>query len=207
MGIFSWFRRDKGGAEKSEPHLGGPREPLETKRLILRPFREGDGEALFQLNSDPEVMRYFPAPMTREESGVMLETLIQRAQGGDVTFRAVTLKEGQFIGLAGLNRPRFAAPFMPCVEVGWRFVHRAWGKGFATEAASASLTYGFNELGLREIVAFTVPANERSIRVMERLGMTRDPDEDFDHPRVPEGSPLRRHVLYRIHREDWEPAA
>lgn len=209
MSIFSWFGRGdepEDPDEPHEPHLGGPREPIETKRLTLRPFREGDGNALYQLNSDPEVMRYFPnGAMSRKDSDAMLKTLVQRGQSGDVTFRAVTLKAGQFVGLAGLNRPRFPAPFMPCVEVGWRFVHAAWGKGFATEAASAAISFGFEELGLKEIVAFTVPANERSIRVMERLGMSRDPDGDFDHPRVPDGSPLKRHVLYRISREDWEP--
>lgn len=211
MSLFKWLRRSGGDENGSPPaeshHHGSPREPIETRRLILRPFRDGDSAALYQLNSDQKVMRYFPGPMTRAESNAMLETLVERVQGGDITFRAVTLKAGHFIGLAGLNRPRFKAPFMPCVEVGWRFVHQAWGKGFATEAASASISYGFDELSLREIVAFTVPANTRSIRVMERLGMTRDEEGDFDHPRVPPESPLRRHLLYRLKREDWEPPA
>lgn len=202
MRLLSLFRRGKRAATDKSAY--DPRDPIETRRLILRPFRNGDSNAFYQLNSDPEVMRYFPAPMTREESDAVLETLIERGQAGDLTFRAVTLKAGHFLGLAGLNRPRFEAPFMPCVEVGWRLARASWGRGYATEAAEGALDYGFGELHLREIVAFATPLNERSIRVMERIGMIRDEEGDFEHPRIPEGSPLRRHVLYRIRREDWE---
>ncbi|MES1239233.1 MAG: GNAT family N-acetyltransferase, partial [Chloroflexota bacterium] len=112
--------------------------------------------------------------------------------------------DGTFLGFTGLTRPRFDAPFMPAVEVGWRFARHTWGKGYATEAARAALGFGFEVLGLEEIVSFTSPANERSWRVMERLGMTHDPADDFDHPRLPEGHRLRRHLLYRLPRAAWE---
>ncbi len=111
--------------------------------------------------------------------------------------------DGAFLGVTGLSRPSFEAPFTPAVEVGWRFAREAWGHGYATEAAKAAVEFGFETLGLREIVSFTVPANERSWRVMERLGMKRDPVDDFEHPRLPEGHPLRRHFLYRLRASDW----
>jgi ribosomal-protein-alanine N-acetyltransferase len=119
--------------------------------------------------------------------------------------RAVEAKGAGFIGFAGLNPPPFEAHFTPCVEVGWRLARHAWGKGYATEAARASLDWGFGKLGLEQIVSFTVPANARSRAVMERLGMIRDPDGDFDHPEMAVDSPLRRHVLYRLRRVDWNP--
>ena len=105
-----------------------------------------------------------------------------------------------FAGFLGLGRPRFEAAFTPCVEVGWRLAAEHWGRGYATEGARAALAYGFGTLGLDEIVSFTVPGNRRSIRVMEKLGMTRDPADDFDHPVLPEGHRFRRHVLFRIRR-------
>ena len=103
-----------------------------------------------------------------------------------------------FVGFVGLAVPGFQAPFTPCVEIGWRLAVEHWGHGYATEAARAALDCGFQRLGLEEIVAFTVPANRRSRRVMERLGMTWSAADDFDHPRLPPGHPLRRHVLYRV---------
>jgi RimJ/RimL family protein N-acetyltransferase len=111
--------------------------------------------------------------------------------------------DGRFLGFTGLAAPTFKAHFTPCVEVGWRFAVEAWGHGYATEAARAALRFGFENLDLAEIVSFTVPANTRSRAVMERLGMTRDPADDFDHPRLPEGHPLRHHVLYRLGHERW----
>jgi RimJ/RimL family protein N-acetyltransferase len=102
-----------------------------------------------------------------------------------------------FLGVVGLETVSYQAHFTPAVEVAWRLARLSWGRGYATECARAAVDYGFDELGLREIVALTVPANQRSRRVMECLGMTRAPEDDFDHPRVPEG-PLKRHVLYRL---------
>jgi len=112
-----------------------------------------------------------------------------------------------FIGFVGLNQPSFSAPFMPCVEIGWRLAHEHWGHGYATEAAQVALRFGFLDLALPEIVSFTAIVNERSQRVMQRLGMLHDQAEDFDHPAPPEGDRLRRHVLYRLSRERWQKPA
>ena len=112
-----------------------------------------------------------------------------------------------FVGFVGLSVPTFEAHFTPCVEVGWRLARAHWGRGYATEAAGAALTFGFSDVGLDEVVSFTVPHNRPSRRVMQRLGMRRDPAEDFEHPSLPEGHPLRRHVLYRLHRDHWLQAA
>jgi RimJ/RimL family protein N-acetyltransferase len=109
-------------------------------------------------------------------------------------------RDGSFIGFIGLNVPSFEAPFTLCVEIGWRLAADCWGQGLATEGAHAIVRYGFETLGLDELVSFTVPANARSRRVIEKLGMTHDPADDFDHPRLPAGHPLRRHVLYRLNR-------
>jgi RimJ/RimL family protein N-acetyltransferase len=159
------------------------------------------------MNADPEVMRHFPSPLTAQESDVLMESLSTRwAADGFGGWVVERLEDGAFLGVTGLSRPSFEALFTPAVEVGWRFAHHAWGHGYATEAARAALRFGFEQLQLGEIVSFTVPANARSRAVMERLGMTRDPADDFEHPRLPPGSPLRRHVLYRLRREDWTAA-
>jgi RimJ/RimL family protein N-acetyltransferase len=172
---------------------------LRTERLRLRQWRDDDLEPFADLNADPEVMRYFPALMTREQSDALAEreraAIAERGWG----LWAVEVVGGPpFVGFVGLTEHTFPAHFTPAVEVGWRLARSAWGHGYATEAARAALSFGFGELALDEVVSMTVPANERSRRVMERLGMTRSPADDFDHPRVPAGSPLRRHVLYRL---------
>jgi RimJ/RimL family protein N-acetyltransferase len=151
------------------------------------------------MNADARVMEFFPKTLTREESDATADWIESGFAAHGFGFYAMELREtGEFIGFTGLAVPAFDAPFMPRVEIGWRLSVEHWGRGLATEAARASLRYGFEELGLTEIVAFTVPANGRSRRVMEKIGMTRDPGDDFDHPRIPEGSALRRHVLYRV---------
>ncbi len=175
---------------------------LETERLILRQWRDGDAGAFAAMNADPEVMRYFPAPLSRAESDALLARARRKWRELGLCFFAVEVKGGELIGFAGLNPPPFEAHFTPCVEVGWRLARHAWGKGYATEAARASLAYGFGTLGLTEIVSFTVPGNTRSRAVMERIGMTRDPADDFGHPDLPLDSPLCRHVLYRLRREE-----
>ena len=150
------------------------------------------------MNADPRVMEYFAAPLSPDESDAMiLRNQAHMAQHG-FGFFAVELRDtGELIGLTGLSRVPFEAHFTPCVEIGWRLAAAHWNRGLATEAARQCLRYGFEELALQEIVAFTVPANQRSRRVMEKLGMTRNADDDFEHPRLPEGHPLRKHVLYR----------
>ncbi len=144
-------------------------------------------------------MEHFPALLTRRESDELVGRIEAGLEANGFGIWALELRDGgEFIGFAGLNVPNFEAPFMPAVEVGWRLARRAWGQGYATEAGRAALDFGFGQVGLTEIVSLTSVGNERSRAVMERLGMTRDPADDFDHPTVPAGRPLRRHVLYRI---------
>jgi RimJ/RimL family protein N-acetyltransferase len=141
---------------------------------------------------------------TARRSPTSTPTLASPSSSGGCGLWAVEREEdGAFLGFTGLSSPPFEASFTPAVEVGWRFAHHAWGHGYATEAAEAALEFGFERLGLAEIVSFTTVANARSRRVMERLGMRHDPGEDFDHPRLEAGHPLRRHVLYRLAHEDW----
>jgi RimJ/RimL family protein N-acetyltransferase len=175
---------------------------LTTARLRLRPWRDDDLAAFAALNADPEVMEHLPGVLTREESDAMVGRLRAHFDAHGFGLWAVDAGDG-VVGFAGLSVPRFDAPFMPAVEVGWRFARAAWGKGYATEAARAAMADGFGRLGLREIVSFTVPANGRSRRVMERLGMTHDEQDDFDHPVFPPGHRLCRHVLYRMKWEAW----
>ena len=178
---------------------------LRTERLLLRGWLERDRAPYNAMNADPEVMRHFQSPLAAAESDALLESLTPQWEahgfGGWIVERE---HDGAFLGVTGFSRPSFEAHFTPAVEIGWRFARASWGHGYATEAATAAMRYGFETVGLDEIVSFTVPANERSWRVMERLGMHRDPADDFDNPRLPDGHPLRRHVLYRLRRADWE---
>jgi RimJ/RimL family protein N-acetyltransferase len=171
---------------------------LRTPRLLLRPWRDEDVAAFAELSADPAVMEYL-RPLPDRASG---EAWAARARAHWQQHRfgqwVVELpEEARFIGVVGLSTVTFAAPFTPAVDIAWRLARAYWGRGYATEAAGAALDHGFEMLGLAEIVAFTVPANQRSRRVMERLGMMRDQAGDFDHPSLPEG-PLKRHVLYRL---------
>jgi RimJ/RimL family protein N-acetyltransferase len=181
---------------------------LTTERLILRQWQESDGDAFARLNADPVVMEHFPRCLTREESDAAL-TRTQKAIGErGWGFWAVEVRGGPpFIGFVGLSKPGFQAHFTslqaPCVEIGWRLLREHWGKGYVSEAATECLRFGFEKLTLQEIVAFTVPLNQRSRAVMKRIGMSRDPSDDFDHPNLEPGHPLRRHVLYRMSRSDW----
>jgi RimJ/RimL family protein N-acetyltransferase len=174
---------------------------VRTERLVLRQWRDDDLEPFAALNADLEVMRYFPAPLTRAQSDALAERERERIARGGWGLWAVEVVDGPpFVGFVGLARPAFDAHFTPAVEVGWRLAREHWGRGYATEAARAALAFGFDELDLAEIVSFTSVLNERSQRVMDRIGMSRDLDGDFDHPSLPAGHPLRRHVLYRIGR-------
>ena len=178
--------------------------PLRTERLILRTWQPGDREPFAEINADPVVMEHFPAPLTRAESDRFADRIedLWRVDGWGLW--AVQIAEDQsFAGFVGLNRAEFAAPFTPAIEVGWRLAQQHWGQGYATEAGRAALGYGFQELDLLEIVSFTSTVNTRSQRVMAKLGMQRDPGDDFDHPGIAPGDRLRRHVLYRLTRSDW----
>ncbi|MEO5874501.1 MAG: GNAT family N-acetyltransferase [Streptosporangiaceae bacterium] len=175
---------------------------LSTERLLLRRWREEDRAPFAALNADPEVMEHFPAPLTRAESDATADRFEERLHAHGYAMWALEVWDsGAFIGFTGIQNVPFDAAFTPAVEVGWRLARPAWGHGYASEAARASLRHGFGTVGLTEIVAMTSTTNLRSQAVMERLGMTRDPADDFDNPRVPAGSPLLRHVLYRRARD------
>jgi RimJ/RimL family protein N-acetyltransferase len=178
---------------------------IATERLLLRPWRQSDRAPFAALNADPLVMEWFPALLSAAESGAVADSIEQRMieQGGWGLWAVEVPGVAGFIGFVGLNRAQ-AVLGRPAIEVGWRLAAEHWGHGYAPEAARASLAYGFEHLGVEEIVAFTVPGNEKSRRVMEKLGMSHDPADDFDNPRIPVGSPLVRHVLYRIMREAFE---
>ena len=171
---------------------------LRTERLLLRRWRQHDLEPFARLNADPEVMRYFPFTLTREQSDELAARIVHAIEHDGWGLWAVEVLGGpSFIGFVGLGTPNFDAHFMPAVEVGWRLGLEHWGNGYATEAGRAAVEFAFEHLRLDQIVAMVGTKNIRSQRVAQRLGMTRDPADDFDHPNVPEG-PLRRHVLYRL---------
>lgn len=180
---------------------------LETPRLICRPWADSDRAPFAALNADPVSMQHFPAPLTRAESDALVDAMIAyRAETGFCLSAVARKADGAFIGMVGLHQVRFTAPFTPAVEIGWRILRAHEGQGYVTEAARSWLAYGFETLGLPRIVSFTVPANLPSRAVMERIGMTRVDDGDFDHPRLAEGHPLRRHVLYAITRDAFTAA-
>lgn len=178
---------------------------LRTKRLILRPFEEGDAAPFAALNADPAVMAEFPKTLTRDESDRILTMSETRRVSKGFGFSAVASHDGTFLGMCGLNAPGYETAFTPCVEIGWRFARSVWGQGYASEAARAWLAHGFSVLKLPEIVSFTATTNVRSAAVMRRIGMTRDREGDFLHPNLAPDHRLAPHVLYRIHNRDFEP--
>lgn len=172
---------------------------IDTPRLRLRGWREADLAPHAAMNADPEVMRYMPSPLSRDESDALVRRIEDHFVAHGFGLWAVEeTTSGEWVGFVGLAVPSFEAAFTPCVEVGWRIARAHWGRGLASEAARAAVDFGFERAGLPEIVSFTVPANTASRRVMEKIGMERDPHDDFDHPRLPNGHPLQRHVLYRL---------
>ncbi len=179
------------------------RRSLETPRLLLRRFGPEDLAPFAARNADPEVMAFFPSTLSRRESDELVARIESGFSAHGFGLWALEVKAtGAFIGFTGLAVPGFDVPFAPAVEVGWRLARPAWGSGFASEAARASLRHGFEELGLAEVVSFTFEGNRRSRAVMERLGMVRDPVDDFEHPRLV-GHPLAPHVLYRLGAGRW----
>lgn len=174
---------------------------LVTKRLVLREWTDFDLPAFAALNADPRVMEFLPKTLDREESDALAARIREGFPKHGFGLWAVEISGvADFAGFIGLSVPNFTAPFTPCVEVGYRLAFDHWGKGYATEGALAALEFGFTQAGLTEIVSFTVPDNIWSRHVMQKCGLTRDPADDFDHPKLPEGHRLRRHVLYRISR-------
>lgn len=175
---------------------------IETGRLCLRLWDKADRLPFRRMNSDPRVMEFFPKPLSGEESDAFLEAIRQRISENGFGLWAVEEKAtSSWIGFIGFNRPKFEADFTPCVEIGWRLLPGAWGKGYATEGALACLDYGFHPLGFEEVVSFTSLLNARSQKVMARLGMK--PDHEFMHPLIEAHQPLAPHILYRIKRADF----
>jgi len=178
---------------------------IRTARLRLRGWREEDREPFAAMNADPVVMEHFVQPSTREGSDAFVDRIVARwRESGFGLWAVERVDQGRFIGFVGLAPAVFEAPFTPAVEVGWRLAAEHWGHGFASEAAREALAYGFTTVGLDEIVSFTAVGNVRSQAVMQRIGLRRDPCMDFDHPSVPEGHPVRRHVFYRLTRARWQ---
>lgn len=186
---------------------------LRTERLLLRPLRDSDLDAFAAMHADPQVVAHLHPPLTRAESEIVLERIRTNTARDGVGPFAVELRgdvpspspspspaPSPFVGLVGLARPRIDMPLMPCVEIAWRLASAYWGRGYASEAARACLDFGFHHLELPEILAWTSRDNRASQRVMEKLGMVRDPDADFDHPRLPLGDRLRRHLVWRLTR-------
>jgi RimJ/RimL family protein N-acetyltransferase len=172
---------------------------LSTDRLHLRRWRPEDLAPFAALNADPLVMEFFPSVLSARESDALAARIeADMSEHGWGLWAVEIPGVTAFAGYIGLAKPRLEAPFTPCIEIGWRLAHEHWGHGYATEGARAAVSFGFDRLKLEEIVSFTVPANARSRRVMERLGMVRNPADDFDHPGLPAGHTLRRHVLYRM---------
>lgn len=177
---------------------------LETQRLLLRAWRDADLDPLAEICADPLVMRYFPGLLTRDECAAAIARCRLHFIRHGFGFWALERKsDGRFIGLTGLSWSRLPLPFCPAVEIGWRLARDQWGQGLAREAAEASLACAFEQLELPDVVAYTAAGNELSLRLMRTLGMQAEPHEDFDHPNLPGGHPLRVHRLYRIRRDDW----
>lgn len=182
--------------------MAGPE--LRTGRLVLRRWRDADRDPFAALNADPRVTEHFRSSLSREQS----DGLVDRIEAGFERYGfglwAVEVADtGEFVGFTGLAVPNFDPPWGPSVEVGWRLARHAWGKGYATEAATAALDQGFDVAGLPSVVSFTARSNERSQAVMRRLGMTYDPADDFLHPNLPPGHRLTAHVVYRLTAADW----
>jgi ribosomal-protein-alanine N-acetyltransferase len=174
---------------------------LTTDRLVLRRWIDDDRAPFAELNADPEVMRYFPQTMTRDQSDAMVDRIELGFEENGFGLWAIEI-DGRFGGFTGLNRTTFATPMGPHMEIGWRLATWAWGQGYATEAARCVLDVAFADLGLTEVYSFTTETNRPSEKVMQRIGMTRRPDLDFDHPNTP-GWWGVKHIVYRIESSDY----
>lgn len=179
-------------------------EPIATERLILRQWKESDLLPFFKINSDPKVMEFFPALLSRKESDEFVSEIQRRIDKNGWGLWAVEEnKSKQFIGFVGLNQPKIELFFSPCIEVGWRLAKEYWGKGYATEAGKKALEYAFSVLSANEVVSFTAAINKRSEAVMRRLGMANS-HSNFNHPAVPSQSQLYEHILYNISQKQWQ---
>lgn len=193
--------------------MDGAVELIRTPRLVLRTWQAGDAQAFWEMNQDPRVTEFLPGPLSMAQAEAFVAAQQELfARSGACYFATSVAATGEFAGFVGLKRHEAGAgpatlPFAPCTDIGWRLAARHWGQGYASEAARACLRFGFEELGLGEIVSFTVPANLRSRAVMAKLGMREDAGGAFAHPALPPDHPLSRHVLYRLRRSDAQAAA
>ena len=177
---------------------------IDTERLILRTWNKEDARSYFQINQDPKVIEFLRGPLTMKQVNDFIPVMNSHGDTDSYTLWAACLKgTGELIGFIGLNYTDWESHFTPAVEVGWRLGSQFWGKGYATEGAKASLDYGFKKCGLKEIVSFTVPANVRSLGVMEKIGLKRDINGDFAHPKLAVDHPLSQHVLYRLRADEY----
>jgi RimJ/RimL family protein N-acetyltransferase len=177
---------------------------LPTERLVLRGWTDADKAPFAAMNADTRVMELFPTVLTAVESDALVARMMEAFREVGFGLWAVERRSDRaLLGFVGLAAPAWEAAFTPCVEIGWRLAFDAWGRGYATEAARTVLEFAFDRLRLTHVVSFTTVGNRRSRAVMERLGMSHDPRDDFDHPRLPAGHPLRRHVLYRLSADRW----
>jgi RimJ/RimL family protein N-acetyltransferase len=194
------------------PPAGGarlsPQPELRTSRLLLRRWRDEDLDPFAAINADPAVLEFLGPARPRSASDAFVAETERSFEEHGFGLWAVEVPDlASCIGFIGLDRVSFDASFTPAVEIGWRLAREHWGHGYASEGARAALTFAFDTIRLDEVVSFTARSNVRSQRVMERIGMHRDPGGDFEHPRVPDGDPLRPHVLYRIRASDARPQA
>jgi RimJ/RimL family protein N-acetyltransferase len=172
---------------------------IETERLLLREWIDDDILPFYEMGQDPRVMEYFPSLWSMNSVEIFIKNMQIQLEEKKYSLWALEEKKSKrFIGFVGLNSPQWEAHFTPCVEIGWRLAFEFWGKGYATEAAKSVLKYAFNKLHLQELVSFTTVGNLRSRKVMERIGMHRDPEGDFLHPKLDPNHILAKHVLYRI---------
>ncbi len=177
---------------------------LDTERLRLRRWNAHDRAPFASINADPRVMEHFPSLLEADASDQMIDRIERHFDDhGFGLWAVVTKADSRFIGFCGLAVPTFVTSFTPTVEIGWRLAHEQWGRGYATEAARAVLAFGFDTAGLERILSWAVPANQRSIQVMLRIGLGPAPELDFDHPGLMEDDRLRRHVVYWVTREEW----
>jgi len=175
-----------------------PAPSLSTKRLLLRQWKKDDLPLFAKMNADARVMEYFPSTLSKSESDALVAKIQNELKEKEYGLWAVeVVGVVPFVGFVGLHEQTFSASFTPCIEIGWRLAFEHWGKGYAFEAASRVMEYAFQTLMLPELVSFTTAANQRSRRLMEKLGMIRNPDDDFQHPIIPKEHPLSPHVLYR----------
>lgn len=171
---------------------------METERLVLRPVTQDDFYSLCEMGQDPRVMELLGGVQTQDEVQTFLNKIRDHQKAHGFSYTVIEEKNTkQFLGLVGLLIPSYSLPFSPCVEIGWRLNFHVWGQGFAFEAASELMKWGFNIIGLKEIVSFTAIINQRSEALMKRLEMTSDPKENFFHPKLEKNHPLCKHVLYR----------